>query len=250
MEEHTTMPTRSTHEAKESEGQVTSGTATLTAGAKLMQSFKPLSGVCEALCGLHLYPDNPKKQVIAFHYCHMIDEDRRQCIIYDSDSENAKLIGIEYVISEKLFKSLDENEKKYWHSHKYEVESGVLVQVTKGMVPEAIAKSTELVPLQGLVNTYGKTIQTWPVDDKGECSSHVATGPPQILASFTSDDQVNLDMLSKRDKMLGISTLERRREREGKIQGNAVAEGADQWAHGKAFQIRDEGSHGSVSLKQ
>lgn len=34
----------------------------------------------------------------------MIDEDRRQCLVYDSDSENAKLVAVEYIISEKLFK--------------------------------------------------------------------------------------------------------------------------------------------------
>lgn len=48
--------------------------------------------------------DDPKRQTIAYHYCHVIDEDRRQCLLYDSNSENAKLVGVEYVISEKLFK--------------------------------------------------------------------------------------------------------------------------------------------------
>lgn len=33
----------------------------------------------------------------------------------------AGLIGIEYMISTALFETLPEEEKKYWHSHKYEV---------------------------------------------------------------------------------------------------------------------------------
>ncbi|KAF9915229.1 hypothetical protein BX616_006613 [Lobosporangium transversale] len=241
MEHHTS-------ESKESQGQVSAGTAILSSSAKLLQSFNPLGGICESLCGLHLFPNDPKRQYIAYHYCHMIDEDRRQCLIYDSDSETAKLVGVEYVISEKLFKTLDENEKKFWHSHKFEVESGMLVVNAKGMVPAVVAKTAEMPVMQGLVNTYGKAIQTWPVDDNGECSCRVPTGPPQILASFTSDDQIRQDILDKRDKELGISTTEKRKEREGKIQGNPVVEGADQWTKGKAWQIYDEGAHGSVRV--
>lgn len=45
----------------------------------------------------------------------------RQCIIYDSDAPDARLIGIEYIISRRLYEELPEDEKKYWHSHVYEV---------------------------------------------------------------------------------------------------------------------------------
>ncbi|KAG0365643.1 hypothetical protein BGZ54_006345, partial [Gamsiella multidivaricata] len=86
----------------------------------------------------------------------------------------------------------------------------------------------------------------WPVDDQGECSSKVPTGPPQVLFSFTRDDQVNPDLLARRDQQMGISTAAKRKEREGKIQGNPVAEGADQWLKGNPWQIYDEGSHVSV----
>lgn len=48
-------------------------------------------------------------------------------MIYDPDKPNARLIGIEYIISEKLFQTLPEEEKKLWHSHVYEVKSGVLI---------------------------------------------------------------------------------------------------------------------------
>jgi len=43
--------------------------------------------------------------------------------------------GIEYVIAEKLFENLPADEKKYWHSHKHEVESGILKLGTKSLVP-------------------------------------------------------------------------------------------------------------------
>lgn len=60
-------------------------------------------------------------QVEAHHYCSHLNEEVRQCIIYDSANNNARLIGIEYIISRRLFESLPEEEKKLWHSHSYEV---------------------------------------------------------------------------------------------------------------------------------
>ena len=65
-------------------------------------------------------------QVEAHHFCACPNEDVRQCVIYDSDKPNARLIGLEYIISSKLFEGLPEEEKIYWHSHKYEVQSGTL----------------------------------------------------------------------------------------------------------------------------
>jgi Protein of unknown function (DUF1264) len=37
-----------------------------------------------------------------------------QCVIYDSNKKDARLIGIEYLISEDLFNSLDDEEKQFW----------------------------------------------------------------------------------------------------------------------------------------
>ena len=62
----------------------------------------------------------------AHHFCACPNEDVRQCVIYDSDKPNARLIGLEYIISNELFEGLPEEEKVYWHSHKYEVQSGTL----------------------------------------------------------------------------------------------------------------------------
>lgn len=42
-----------------------------------------------------------------------------QCLIFDSDTPGARLIGIEYVIPEETFVALPDEEKKYWHSHKF-----------------------------------------------------------------------------------------------------------------------------------
>jgi hypothetical protein len=51
------------------------------------------------------------------------------------------MVGIEYVIAEKLFEGLPADEKKYWHSHKHEVESGMLKLGTKSLVPSEYRSS-------------------------------------------------------------------------------------------------------------
>jgi hypothetical protein len=46
-------------------------------------------------------------------------------MIYDGDTGSAKLIGIEYCISERLFNTLPPDEQKLWHSHGFAVKGGI-----------------------------------------------------------------------------------------------------------------------------
>ena len=66
------------------------------------------------------------RQVIAHHFCSHVSEEMHQCVIYDSNEPGARLIGIEYIVTKEIFENLPDEEKKYWHSHHYEVKSGLL----------------------------------------------------------------------------------------------------------------------------
>ena len=56
-------------------------------------------GVSKAdLCGR----SDRTRHVEAHHFCKHVSEDFHQCIIYDSGEPDAKLIGIEYIASEKV----------------------------------------------------------------------------------------------------------------------------------------------------
>ena len=48
-----------------------------------------------------------------------------QAVIYDGNTRDARLMGVEYIISERLFNTLPPEEKKLWHSHQYEVASSL-----------------------------------------------------------------------------------------------------------------------------
>lgn len=185
-------------------------------GQSMIQSFKPLSNICQHVCGLHVYDCDSGRQLIAHHYCSHLNEEVRQCVIYDSPEPSARLIGIEYIISAKLFESLPVDEKKYWHSHAYEVKSGMLVAP---QIPEMVERKD----METLANTYGKTWHTWQVD-RGD---PLPFGPANLMMAFTKDGQVTPSLVAEKDKMTGIKTEERKKAREP-IPWPTVALGADQ----------------------
>ncbi|CAG8604819.1 12090_t:CDS:2, partial [Dentiscutata heterogama] len=149
------------------------------------------------------------RQIEAHHYCSHLNDDFRQCIIYDSNEPNAKLIGVEYIISAKLFQTLTEDEKKFWHSHIYEVKSGMLVCPFGSLVPTAVADKTEGKVMEDLINTYGKTWHFWQVD-RGD---PLPFGPPQLMMAFTGDNQLSPKALKNRDERLNVSTAHKKEAR-------------------------------------
>lgn len=148
-------------------------------------SFKPISNIKQALCAMHPYAVDSTRVVPAYHYCtHNISSDVHQCIVFDSNEPTARLIGVEYIVSEDVFKTLDDEEKKLWHSHKYEIESGmfsrssfswrpvsndrvcpgILTMIAKQGIPGGVDDLLEMPALKDLHTTYGKTWHFWQID--------------------------------------------------------------------------------------
>jgi len=148
-------------------------------------------------------------------------------VIYDRNGPGARLIGIEYIISEERFRALPDDEKRLWHSHHYEVKSGLLVA-------PGIPERAEHAYFKDLVTTYGKTFHTWQYD-----KDDFPFGIPQLMMGFTEDGQVHEAMVGERDRRLGISTADRRQKR-ADIPTPSVAEGANSWQSGQTVQTRIE----------
>ncbi len=77
------------------------------------------------------------RQMEAHHYYMHYNQDMRQCAIFNSPEADTRLIDVEYIISEKLFNTLSDEEKKSWHSHDYEIKGGILFMPG---VPKAIER--------------------------------------------------------------------------------------------------------------
>ena len=200
-------------------------TTMLDMGAAMTQKFAPLKSICNYLYGAHFYNGDMSRQVQAHHFCSHLNEDIQQCLIYESNQSNAKLIGIEYVITEKLFKTLSEEEKAFWHSHVYEVKSGYLVAPNLPNVAEH-----EL--MESLIKTYGKTIHTWQVD-RGD---QLPIGPPQLMMAFTADGQMKPELIKIRDELCFTSLDQSKKIRED-IVPIVVDPAADQWKTKKCLQL-------------
>lgn len=196
--------------------------------ADAMQAKRPVDAMSAFLNGFHFYADDMGRQVEANHFCTHLTEDFHQCVIYDSDRADAKLIGIEYIVSEKLFRSLPAEEKRLWHSHHYEVKSGELIAPG---VPEAAGH----ILMKDLVTTYGKTWHTWQVDRY----QNFPMGIPQLMMGFVKDGQVDPRMLEDRDRRFEASTSTLRKDR-ADIALPEVVPGANSWQSGRTVQLRLE----------
>ena len=90
-------------------------TKALETGAAVLQDRPPIEAINAYLDGFHFYNGQMDVQMEAHHYCSILNEDVIQCTIYDGNVKDAKLMGVEYIISETLFAGLPEREKALWH---------------------------------------------------------------------------------------------------------------------------------------
>ena len=158
----------------------------------------PLAAPHLHFCGIHMVKKNPKLQFVAHHFCtahtgHK-DGDLFQCVLYDGTGADARLIGVEYVISDAAYRKLPEEEKKYWHAHTYEVLGGWLV--APGM-PE----KEEGEFMNALLTTWGKAWHTWP-----DLTADLPTGEPLLMWSLMGDGQTDEKVLAARDKELKVDS--------------------------------------------
>lgn len=210
-------------------------TRALDAGAAALQDRPPIEALNAYLDGFHFYSGNMAGQMEAHHYCATVNEDVIQCVIYDGNTASAKLMGLEYIITAKLFEGLPEAEKALWHSHVHEVKSGQLIA-------PGIPELAEHELMKKLVRTYGKTWHTWHTD------AHVPLplGVPQLMMGFTADGQLDPARVADRDRRFGISSADKRSSRSD-IPAPPIDPAADAWQKGRALQLADPtgGAHGS-----
>ncbi|GLJ07600.1 hypothetical protein SUGI_0070600 [Cryptomeria japonica] len=178
-------------------------TSMLETGTELIQNFAPIKNVHEHLCAFHFYAHDMTRQIETHHFCSHINEDVRQCLLYDSPEKNARLIGVEYMVSEKLFLTLPDEEKKLWHSHEYEVKSGVLFMPG---IPGPIQRQG----LEKVCKTYGKVFHFWQFD-KGDT---LPLGLPQLMMAFTVDGQLHEQLATDVQERYNYSFQEEREKRQ------------------------------------
>ncbi|GER27857.1 hypothetical protein STAS_03591 [Striga asiatica] len=223
-------------------------TALLEKGTAAIQSFGPVNKIHQHLCAFHFYGHDMTRQVEAHHYCAHQNEEFRQCLIYDRPESDGRLIGLEYIVSEALFLTLPDQEKRLWHSHEFEVKSGVLFMPG---VPGPIQRQD----LEKAAKTYGKVIHFWQVD-RGDA---LPLGIPQIMMAITRDGQLYENLAEDVERRYNVKFGEEREKRvnmEGPSQGiHPMANGGGQGVQTvvrevdcKPAAVASDASHGAARV--
>jgi hypothetical protein len=202
-------------------------TQALKAGALALQTQAPLEPMNVYVVGFHPMKEAPHHQMIAHHFCRQVNEDFAQCVLFDGNTREANLNGIEFIISERLFAQLPAEERRYWHPHNGEILSGQLVAPGLPAVAER-----EL--MKSKMNSYGKTWHVW-MTGQGD---RMPIGPAMLAWSFSREGEVDPALAAKRDRDLGIDTAAKRAERRDLVPLAKPQEGVDALAgkFGRATQ--------------
>lgn len=198
----------------------------LDAGASVMQSRPPVEAISTYLDGFHFYNGDRNGQMEAHHYVTVLNDDVMQAVIYDGNTHDARLMGVEYIISERLYKTLPPEEKKLWHSHQYEVKSGSLIA-------PGLPQTAEKALMRKVANTYGKTWHTWHTDR----DNTLPVGIPALMMGFTADGQLDNRLLADRDKRFDVDSKAIRQQR-ADIVTRPIVPGANAWQQGEVIQLQ------------
>jgi hypothetical protein len=204
----------------------TGKTKLLEAGANLLQDKAPLRALDAYLDGFHFYNGKPRAQMEAHHYCGHVNEDVIQCVLFDGNTASARIMGVEYIVSGALFRTLPAEEKHLWHSHVHEVRSGQLIA-------PGIPEVAEHELMEEIAGTYGKTWHTWHTDRRDA----LPLGAPMLMMGFTQDGQADPKMVADRDARFEVSSEENRQTR-ADIHYPEIDAEADAWQKGIVPQVR------------
>lgn len=196
-----------------------------------LKEFKPFHSICEFLTAIHIYADEAAqgkvRYVEATHYCSHVRKgkspeefdgmsdltceigcadttlitDLRQCLIYDSHEKDARLIGVEYMVPRHVYETFPAEEQVLWHSHEYEVKSGMLILPKPESSTTEDWEQAELDAMKEIVGLYGKTWHFWQVD----AGHQYPLGRPLLMGSVTKANQVDLnEAMAKRNETFGV----------------------------------------------
>jgi hypothetical protein len=127
-----------------------------------------------AFAGVHLLKELPEVSRIAYHFCKEVNGDLNQCVLYDGTGPDAKLIGVEYLVSDAIYQKMPAEEKAYWHDHKYEVDAGYLKSLTQ-------TGDDEKRTLTKVRTLWGKVYHTWT------SGTDYPRGPARLFWSVTGE---------------------------------------------------------------
>lgn len=128
------------------------------------------------------------------------------------------------MITPKLYEGLPAEERRLWHSHVYEVKSGMLTM--PGPTAPGLQQAWEAAETQEMrhvIGLYGKVYHLWQTD-RGDA---LPLGEPKLMTSFTADGQLDFEkVVGDRDRRFGTD-WRRKKELRKDIEAPGIYEDAD-----------------------
>jgi hypothetical protein len=113
----------------------------------------------ELLCpptfaGAHCLRERAGSAGVSHHDCGPLNNAVSHYLLYDGPDPDARLIGVEYLVSDEVYRRMPAEEKLYWHAHECEGDAGLLSS-PRSRRSDAKATRVEVGTL------WGKVYRTW-----------------------------------------------------------------------------------------
>ncbi|KAI7082584.1 hypothetical protein KC356_g8266 [Hortaea werneckii] len=136
--------------------------------------FKPFRSIHEFLTAVHIYTgeaeEGKTRYVEATHYCAHVTK------------------GVEYMVPKHVYDKFPPEEQKLWHSHDFEVKSGMLILPKPSDYSDEKWEAAELEAMKEIIHLYGKTWHFWQIDAGHE----YPLGHPMLMGAATRAEQIDL----------------------------------------------------------
>ncbi|KAL3739791.1 hypothetical protein ACJRO7_021111 [Eucalyptus globulus] len=175
----------------------------------------------------------PAKQ-LKQHACRsQLNQDFLRCTVYDGDGHHVCLIGVEYIMSERVFETLPSEKQKLWPSHAYEIKSGLWIHPR---VPDFVEKVEpgSWPRLMESSDAHGRLTEVRRSGDK------LPIGAPVLMTSPQSSGWGLLkpDVVMKRDDRCGVRADQLKATREDIKEPERHHPRADHWTrNGMGFAV-------------
>ena len=171
-----------------------------------MQAKAPVEKIAMYLNGFHAAKDDPKMQMEAHHYCNQANEDMAQCVLFDGNTAEARMMG------------WNTSSPRSFTTPSLRTRRPTGIRTTTRFSPASCACPDSRCRGKGSAQRQDEQLREdlAHVDDGYARSParSASIGPPRLQWSFNHDDEDMPGMVAERDRRMSFDTAAEKKDRE------------------------------------